>query len=302
MNVIDLNKICGPTIDPNIEVDVTDLDRLKTLIEDVVPPYIDSLSTLPDLRQTDVASPWAIKKSPIHYMIIINDLQLDNERLSALQANFFRQDVRVINALLEKSRADFSKIHDAHYDAVKSQHQWSDWSEYAQYAGFAGAAAIAVAAAAGGAPILIVTASALSAVIGIGNRIATNTGLWREVASWFTSSEALQNKMAQRIDTGLTWTAVALGAIGGTGAIAQGVAGVQTVTSTVGITNGAVTVSTNLGSAYSTKQVEDLNGQKTLNSADQTYQKRMIQELSSHIRTNFEQTKSIQEMLQKCND
>ena len=291
MEIIELNRAGGPTLDANIEVE-------KTLIEDVVAPYIDSLSTIPNIRHTDTASPWAIQKTPIHYMVIINDMQLDNEKLSALQANFFRQDVRIINALLERSRNDLSQIHDAHYDATKSQHQWSDWSEYSQYIGFAGAAAVA----ASGGGIVVVTASALSAAIGLGNRIATNAGLWKEVASWFTSSETLQNRIAERIDMGLTWTAVALGAIGGGVGIAQGLTGLKTISSAIGIASGAVTVSTNLGSAYSTKKVEDLNQAKTLNSADQTYQKRMVQDLSSHIRTNFEDTKSIQEMLQKCNE
>jgi len=60
----DLDRISGPwtspTIDPNLEIDESDLDRLKELVDGVVPPYIQNLSSLPNLNQTDAASPWSV--------------------------------------------------------------------------------------------------------------------------------------------------------------------------------------------------------------------------------------------------
>ena len=72
-NKLDADRISGPsspTIDSTTNPPENDLDRIKQLVDQVAPACIQNLSSLPNLNQTDAASPWSVqaaaKKSKIN--------------------------------------------------------------------------------------------------------------------------------------------------------------------------------------------------------------------------------------------
>jgi hypothetical protein len=67
---LDVERITGPgispTVDPNIEINETDLHRLKQLVDQVVPPYVQQISSIPDINTRDIGvpSPYAVSTKP----------------------------------------------------------------------------------------------------------------------------------------------------------------------------------------------------------------------------------------------
>lgn len=99
----------SPTIDPNMEISETDLDKLKRLVDQVAPSYIQNLSSLPNLNQTDVSSPWSVqaaaKKSKISedhtYHVITTVISTTNYLTSQIAVKQF--ETKQANAKIKNS-------------------------------------------------------------------------------------------------------------------------------------------------------------------------------------------------------
>jgi hypothetical protein len=219
-----------------------------------------------------------------HYLLIVNDMELDNEKLLMLQTAFYRQDIQKVTRVWEQTCANQTQIANNYHNALDKQHQWSTASECLQYLTFAGMTVVALS---GGGSVLVITASALSAIIGVGNLVATKGGYWESLFG---------RDIAHKIDTACTYTALALSAIG-----SFGFTGLNSYAQLFQVATNTMQVGTNLANGSCTKTIQYYQADMTKNNYQESSLKQTMKAKSSDIQSTFRTHQSLQEMVREAN-
>lgn len=151
-----------------------------------------------------------------------------SERLKGFEVNQFRNEAETATAELQLLSEERATLLRKEAEAASSHSTWNHLSNLAQYV--AGVGTIVLGTMCGGWPGACLVASG---VIGIGNRVITDTHLLQSGIERLTQSEELQRKLLHNIETTGFLLQFSLGLAGGVGAGIQGMSRMITTLTSV---------------------------------------------------------------------
>lgn len=173
----------------------------------------EPVSVIPQFRP-ELSAP--VKPEPQkHFMIGILQTHQETERLAAQNTGLFEREVKAEMAEIDRATAEKQEALHRAAKENETRNTWGVLATVAQYITSASSVVLGIACVASGvgtAPGALLIASG---GLGLVNRAMHDTGGWETVVSWFTKSEELQTKIAQKIEMGAFFLSLGLGLAGG---------------------------------------------------------------------------------------
>ncbi len=170
---------------------------------------------------------------------------------------------------IERLTLEKQQALEKHAKEVKTKNTWGILGKIAQYITSAATIVFGIACIATGVGSAAGALLIASGGLGLASRVMTDTGAWHAVVKWFTKSEELQLKLAQRIDMGLFFLSLGLGLAGGILALHSGAfaalrgvgpeAIAQKASQILALAGGTSTAVTRVGEAASDNKVKKLD-------------------------------------------
>ena len=200
-----------------------------------------------------------------HPMLGLIKLHQKMEEQSGRCADHFSREVERDQTEIERLQKEKEKALLDHAKEMALRNSWSTYANIAQYLTSTASFILGIASISSGiatpAGILLIASGGL----GLANRVMTDVGGWKAVASWFTKSEELQRKIASRIDMGGFFLSMGMGLAGGiwavsTGALTAAAAASQNtimnqVATIVGVAGATLRTALQFGKAQSEKKL-----------------------------------------------
>ncbi len=175
-----------------------------------------------------------------HFMVGIIQAHQETERLTEKFSKQFESEVKADLAEIERLSAEKQEALQNAAKETESRNTWGVLSTVASYIASASAIVLGIACIASGFGTAAGALLIASGGIGLVNQVMHDTHGWEAVVSWFTKSEELQIKIAQKIEMGAFFLSLGLGLAGGIWAYSAGAfaaaasAGRQTMTAKIG--------------------------------------------------------------------
>ncbi len=173
---------------------------------------------LPAPKKTESPAP----AKAAHYMIGILKAHQETERLTDKHTRLFETEVNADIAEIDRLSAEKQEALQAAAKETESRNTWGVLSTVASYIASASAIVLGIACVASGVGSAAGALLIASGGIGLANRVMHDTRGWEAVVSWFTKSEELQIKIAQKIEMGAFFLSLGLGLAGGIWAYSAG--------------------------------------------------------------------------------
>lgn len=218
---------------------------------------------------------------------ILANLQIRNDVLASQTVNVFDIETQRDLERLQKLNIQLKEAMLEHMRSVKDEKKWGVLQDVLQYFMAATSIVFGVALVATGVGVaagaILIAAGGLALI----NRVMSDTGAWKALVSYFTSSRELQTKIANRIETGMFLLSLALTLTGGVMALQAGNLtdlvtldrAMKVLTLTTAVANGGV----ELAKGFITKKSQDMKAKILSISAETTAIQYDMQRNSSTI-------------------
>lgn len=275
-------------------------------------PDIQPEDSTPRFRPelTPPTEPMSVSQSR-NVMYDFFEVHKKSETQAKENTKLFKQEIDARMADIAKKRQISLEAAERHAKEVQTKNTWSFFSKIAQYITHAATIVLGIACVATGvgtaAGALLIAAGGL----GLLNRVMADTGAWIAITSWFTESEELQMKIAQRIDMGFFFLTLALSVAGGVGAwragtfaALQAATGAEAIASKAGqvltLAGNAASTATRGGEAMTENRLKQIEAQMKLADGGVTLDYEYMNEATKQVEKEVESTKTIGEEIQRA--
>lgn len=163
---------------------------------------------------------WAAITRPFHptpepnYMLALLEVERQMTRTLKKEGKNLELDIKNDLQRLEEFNRQKIEMLKMHAEELKSKAEYGAWKTIAEYVAYSSSIAFGAACFASGAGVAPALFLISSGVIGIVNRIGTDSGAWRWAASYITESQQKQIHIAQSFENAMTNAAIALSLAG----------------------------------------------------------------------------------------
>lgn len=206
-----------------------------------------------------------------NFMIGLIDAHRETERLIGQHTELFERQTQTDLAEAERLSQEKERLLQEAAQETAHGETWGVLGTVSQYILSSTTIVIGAACIATGAGTVPGALLIASGGLGLMDRVVKDAYGWENVAAWFTQSEELQIKIAERIETGIFLVSLGLGLAGAVGAYSSGAlkaaelgrhAIVKKVGTAIGIAGGAAAASAQLGGSIVQRRLAHMHAKK----------------------------------------